>query len=71
VDLNGIAAIHAILLDFRARGGAVLLASEELDELQILSDRILVMVDGRIAGELAADADRGEIGRMMVMEGAA
>ncbi len=71
VDLNGIAAIHAILLDYRAKGGAVLLASEELDELQILSDRILVMVDGGIAGELAADADRVEIGRLMVMEGAA
>lgn len=70
VDLNGIAAIHAILQNYRAAGGAVLLASEELDELQLLSDRILVMSNGRIVGDLAADTDRHEIGRMMVMEGA-
>lgn len=71
VDLNGIAAIHGILRDFRDGGGAVLLVSEELDELQLLSDRILVMADGRIVGALGADADRREIGRLMVMEGAA
>ena len=70
VDLNGIAAIHTILRDFRDAGGAVLLVSEELDELQMLSDRIVVMAQGRIAGELGADADRREIGRLMVMEGA-
>jgi len=70
VDLNGIAAIHAILQEYRDAGGAVLLASEELDELQALSDRIIVLADGRIAGELAADADRREIGRLMVLEGA-
>lgn len=70
VDLNGIAAIHGILRDFRDGGGAVLLVSEELDELQILSDRILVMAEGRIVGELDGDADRREIGRLMVMEGA-
>lgn len=71
VDLNGIAAIHGILRDFRDAGGAVLLVSEELDELQLLSDRILVMAAGRIVGELASDADRREIGRLMVLEGAA
>ena len=70
VDLKGIAAIHGILENFRAQGGAVLLASEELDELQILADRILVMADGRLVGEVAADADRRQIGHMMVMEGA-
>lgn len=69
VDLNGIAAIHGILRDFREAGGAVLLVSEELDELQLLSDRILVMAEGRIVGALGADADRREIGRLMVMEG--
>lgn len=69
VDLNGIAAIHSILRDFRDAGGAVLLVSEELDELQMLSDRIMVMAQGRIVGTLDADADRREIGRLMVMEG--
>jgi simple sugar transport system ATP-binding protein len=71
VDLNGIAAIHAILRGYRKDGGAVLLVSEELDELQALSDRILVMADGRIVADLDADADRRQIGRLMVMEGAA
>ena len=64
VDLGGIAAIHALLRDTRARGGAVLLASEELDEIEALADRILVMAGGRIVG---AAEDRGEIGRLMVM----
>ncbi len=70
VDLNGIAAIHSILRTFREAGGAVLLVSEELDELQMLSDRIVVMARGRLVGELGADADRRDIGRLMVLEGA-
>lgn len=68
VDLNGIAAIHAILRRFRDAGGAVLLVSEELDELVELSDRIVVMADGRIVGEQARDAlDLEVLGRMMVI----
>jgi simple sugar transport system ATP-binding protein len=67
VDLNGIAAIHTILDAYRAGGGAVLLLSEELDELQHLSDRILVMVDGRLVGAFDADDDRQTIGRAMVL----
>ena len=70
VDLNGIAAIHDILLGYRAAGGAVLLASEELDELQALCDRLLVVADGRITGAFDADAERREIGRAMVLGGA-
>jgi simple sugar transport system ATP-binding protein len=71
VDLNGIAAIHAILRDFRNAGGAVFLVSEELEELVELSDRILVMAGGRIVGEQARpDVDLDALGRMMVMHGA-
>ncbi|WP_419913823.1 ABC transporter ATP-binding protein [Hoeflea sp.] len=71
VDLVGIAAIHGILSDFRASGGSVLLISEELDEILALSDRILVMADGAIVGEMPAEeADIGRIGRLMVMQGA-
>lgn len=67
VDLNGIAAIHGLIRDFRDRGGAVLLASEELDELQALSDRIVVIAEGRIVGEVTDPArDRARIGAMMV-----
>lgn len=68
VDINGIAAIHAILRRFRDGGGAVLLVSEELDELLALSDRILVMADGRIVGSVDGEqADARAIGRMMVL----
>jgi ABC-type uncharacterized transport system ATPase subunit len=67
VDLNGIEAIRRLIRDFRNGGGAVLLASEELDELQALSDRIIVIADGALVGE-AVDprGDPGRIGRMMV-----
>jgi simple sugar transport system ATP-binding protein len=70
VDLNGIAAIHALLREVRDGGGAVLLVSEELDEIQDLSDRVLVMAAGCIVGETDPKADRREIGRLMVAEAA-
>ena len=71
VDINGIAAIHRFLADFRDRGGAVLLVSEELDELLALSDRILVMSGGRVVGAVdGAAADVQTIGRMMVLDDA-
>ena len=69
VDINGIAAIHRILRTFRDGGGAVLLVSEELDELLALSDRILVMAEGRIVEQVAAeDADAQSIGRLMLLQ---
>ena len=68
VDLMGIAAIHDILRKFRDEGGAVLLVSEELDELLELSDRIYVMAGGRIVGErLANETDIADIGSLMLM----
>lgn len=67
VDLNGIAAIHRLIRDFRDGGGTVLLASEELDELVSLSDRVVVLSGGTLVGELDNPAGRrSEIGRMMV-----
>ncbi len=69
VDINGIAAIHRILRTFRDNGGAVLLVSEELDELLALSDRILVMSEGRIVDAIAgSEADAQRIGRLMVLQ---
>ncbi|WP_421850525.1 ABC transporter ATP-binding protein [Oricola sp.] len=69
VDLVGIAAIHEILRDFRDKGGAVLLISEELDEIISLSDRIYVMAGGRIVGERqAADATIADIGGLMLAQ---
>jgi simple sugar transport system ATP-binding protein len=56
-----------LLLQQRSEGVGVLLVSEDLDELLALSDRIVVMHAGHIAGEVAAHgADRAEIGRLMV-----
>lgn len=72
VDLKGIAAIHDILREYRSSGGAVLLVSEELDEILTLCDRIYVIASGRIVAERAAgDTDISEIGRLMLMQGEA
>ena len=52
VDIGATEYIHQRLLEERARGTAILLISEDLDEIQLLSDRILVMYEGRIVGEM-------------------
>ena len=66
LDFAAVAEIHAHLLQVRARGGAVLLVSEDLDELLELADRIAVMSEGRIVHETpAAGADRRAIGAHM------
>jgi simple sugar transport system ATP-binding protein len=70
VDIRGIAFIHQCLLDYRDRGGAVLLVSEELDEILTLADRILVIYNGELRGELSRGGDVETIGRMMLGEAA-
>jgi simple sugar transport system ATP-binding protein len=66
LDFAAVAEIHSRLLQVRERGGAVLLISEDLDELIELADRIAVMSEGRIVFETpAADADRHTIGAHM------
>ena len=66
VDIGAIEFIHNTLVAMRDRGAAVLLVSVELDEIMSLADRILVMSDGRIVGEMsAAEADPKPIGLMM------
>jgi general nucleoside transport system ATP-binding protein len=66
VDIGGIDFIHRQLVAMRDRGRAVLLVSVELDEILRLSDRILVMFDGRIVGDLLpGDADERQLGLMM------
>ena len=58
--------VHAHLRAAAASGVAILLISEDLDELMTLSDRIAVMYEGRIMGEVdAATAAVDEIGLMM------
>ena len=65
VDVGAIEFIHRRLIDMRDQGKAVLLVSVELDEIRALSDRILVMFDGRVVGERDGDADEGELGLLM------
>jgi general nucleoside transport system ATP-binding protein len=66
LDFAAVSEIHARLLQVRAKGGAVLLISEDLDELLALADRIAVMSEGRIVFEAAAEAiDRRTVGAHM------
>lgn len=66
LDFAAVAQIHAEISAARNRGAAVLLVSEDLDELLELSDRIVVMFHGRLVHETAtASADLTEIGRQM------
>jgi ABC-type uncharacterized transport system ATPase subunit len=65
VDIGAIEFIHRRLVELRDRGKAILLISVELDEIRSLSDRILVMFDGAIAGECSPDTPETEIGLLM------
>ncbi|MZQ82070.1 ATP-binding cassette domain-containing protein [Paenibacillus sp. 5J-6] len=55
VDIGAMELIHEELLRKRNEQGAILLVSSELTEILKLSDRILVMYEGRIAGEISAE----------------
>ena len=68
LDVGAIEGVHRLLLDLRRRGTAILLVSEELDEITSLSDRIAVLYEGRIVGEVGGEVDeatRERIGLMM------
>ena len=65
VDIGAIEFIHRRLLEQRAEGKAILLLSLELEEVRSLSDRIVVMYDGRFVGEVGPDATDEELGLLM------
>ncbi len=66
LDVGATEAVHRILLEQRAQGAAVLMISEDLDEILALADRIAVIYEGEIMGEVnAEEADIEEIGLMM------
>jgi len=66
VDIGAIEFIHGRLRAMRDAGGAVLVVSSELDEILALSDRVLVMNAGRIAGELPIEqCSEAGLGRLM------
>jgi ABC-type uncharacterized transport system ATPase subunit len=67
VDVGATETIHRLLRQQRWRGAAILLISEDLDELLALADRIAVLYDGRVIGTVpAASADREQLGVLMV-----
>ena len=66
VDIGAIEFIHKRIIAMRDAGKAVLLVSVELEEIISVSDRILVMCDGILTGEvLASEADEKTLGLMM------
>ncbi len=72
IDVGAKAGIHDLIRTLARDGVAVLLISSELPELIGMSDRILVMRDGELAGELPAGASEPEImGLAMAAEAAA
>lgn len=67
LDLGAIESLHELLLKERNRGAAVLFISTELSEVMALSDRIIVMFDGEIMGELEGEnANVLQVGEMMM-----
>jgi len=70
LDAANVRRTQELLLAARDRGAGVLMVSEDLDELMALADRIVVMHDGEISGEVPAGKfDRKALGQLMV-EGA-
>ena len=66
LDVLATQQVQSSIVERRDDGCAVLLISDDLDEVLLMSDRVAVMYEGRIMGEFdAADADREQIGLMM------
>jgi simple sugar transport system ATP-binding protein len=65
LDVGAIEFVHRRLVEARDNGRAVLLVSLELEEILSLSDRIVVMYEGRIVGEYSPDVTEEELGIAM------
>ena len=66
LDVGAIEFVHKYIVEQRNKGKAVLLVSFELDEIMNLSDRIVVISGGKVAGSLlGSEAREGELGFMM------
>ena len=72
LDVGATEYVRSQLLTRRGDGSAILLVTEDLDELLALSDRLIVMYEGHIVGEMtAADADPEHLGMLMAGRGTA
>jgi simple sugar transport system ATP-binding protein len=66
LDIGATEEVRSFLMNHRNHGNALLLISEDLDEVLIMSDRIAVMYGGQIVGEFdAGDVNRTGIGLLM------
>ncbi|HAW71290.1 MAG TPA: heme ABC transporter ATP-binding protein, partial [Firmicutes bacterium] len=66
LDVGAIEFVHNRVVEARDQGKAVLLISLELDEIMALSDRIAVVYEGEIVGEMpASDATEEQLGLLM------
>ena len=66
LDMGATAEIHRILLELRNRGTAILILSEDLEEIFKIADRVGVMAEGSIQGEFYIDeVEIDEIGALM------
>ncbi|MGM0875699.1 MAG: ABC transporter ATP-binding protein [Bacillota bacterium] len=66
LDVGATEAVHRMLVNLRNSGSGLLLISEDLDEVMQLSDKILVLYNGKINGVLArGQADKDYIGQLM------
>jgi len=66
LDVGATEYVHQRILEERERGAAVLLISEDLDEIFALSDRIVVLFEGEVMGEaVVEEASREQIGLWM------
>lgn len=66
LDVGAMEYVHQRILDERERGAAVLLISEDLDEIFALSDRMVVLFEGEVIGEaMVEEASREQIGLWM------
>ncbi|PWW02084.1 nucleoside ABC transporter ATP-binding protein [Hoeflea marina] len=72
LDVGAVAYVHARLVEARDRGAAILLISEDLDEIQVLSDRVVVMSRGRLS-TASARGERSvmQLGQLMAGHGLA
>ncbi|HEU6443603.1 MAG TPA: ABC transporter ATP-binding protein [Gaiellaceae bacterium] len=66
LDVGAIEFVHRRLVEERDQGRAILLVSLELDEILSLSDRILVMFEGRVVGEYTPDVSPEDLGVAMI-----
>lgn len=67
VDIGAIESIRSIIQEVKAKGLGVLLISADLEEVMSLSDRIVVMHEGKITGEMSADeANEENLGLLMM-----